>query len=205
MKKGTLFHSKVLTPELFEEDWELLKPKTPKAQDKWTNDLGGMFNAVRNHPMIGNLLIKGSENMEQSLFWVDKKTGLLCKCRFDCRVEKHVFDFKKVADITSEALERAIYNFGYHLSARHYLNGYEALTGEWGTFTFIFVEDHAPFNIRVMKLGEDSLFIADVDTNAALVRFKQCFDSGEWPGYPETTELIDLPEWYLRRKENELK
>jgi exodeoxyribonuclease VIII len=70
---------------------------------------------------------------EQSVFWTDPETGVLCKCRPDWLCEPNpnyaILDLKSAADAGPDGFMRSAYNYGYHRAAAWYLDGVEAAAG----------------------------------------------------------------------------
>ncbi len=88
-----------------------------------------MFNAAVGDPRSKNWITTPGA-VEDSYFWIDEKTGLLMKCRPDKRINNILIDLKsiEVRRDTKKAGLKAyliaeIEKYGYHISAKHYLNG----------------------------------------------------------------------------------
>ncbi|GBK97716.1 hypothetical protein VH1709_contig00011-0044 [Vibrio harveyi] len=88
-----------------------------------------MFNAAVGDPRSKNWITTPG-SVEDSYFWIDEKTGLLMKCRPDKRINNILIDLKsiEVRRDTKKAGLKAyliaeIEKYGYHISAKHYLNG----------------------------------------------------------------------------------
>ncbi|AWB00217.1 hypothetical protein CU052_13340 [Vibrio harveyi] len=88
-----------------------------------------MFRAAINDPRTKNWITTPGE-VEASYFWIDEETGLLMKCRPDKRINNIVIDLKSIEmrrDIKKVGFKSyliaEIEKRGYHISAKHYLNG----------------------------------------------------------------------------------
>ncbi len=88
-----------------------------------------MFRAAINDPRTKNWITTPGE-VEASYFWIDDETGLLMKCRPDKRINNIVIDLKSIEmrrDIKKVGFKSyliaEIEKRGYHISAKHYLNG----------------------------------------------------------------------------------
>lgn len=154
-----------------------------------------MADAVREHPLAAKLLSHGEP--EQTLIWRDEATGVMCRAKADWLRPDGIVDLKTAVDASDEALSKAAHNHGYAIQAPFYLRGFRALhPGVVPFFSFISVEKDPPYLVHVTQLGERSLAWGDRRVSEALERYRDCMESGVWPGYPldEITE-IDVPAW----------
>lgn len=215
MKFGTDSHSAILEPSKFRADY-IITPdvdrRTKEGKASWeqfqviaqnktviTHDqhdkMQGMIKAIETHPYASKLIKSG--HSEQSYFWTDEKTGVDCKCRPDFLREGHiVVDIKTTYDASPETFAKTVANFGYHISAAHYLDGVSAVTGKtYDTFVFVAIETAAPFAIGVYILDESSLEKGRELQRRALGVFAECKRTGIYPGYDEHIQAIALPAW----------
>jgi len=110
-------------------------------------------------------------------------------------VRDPIYDFKTCENASPDACQKAVLNYGYDVQAEHYRQVWRAATGEDRTFRFIFQEKTAPFEVCVIELGEDSLFMARKKIARARDMWRICLRDGHWPGYPLGVHRIDLPAW----------
>lgn len=134
---------------------------------------------------------------EQSGYYLDRdqygnRTNMLCKYRPDWRNDECIFDIKSTNDITKEAFEGTINNFGYHISAAHYLEGDRITMGtNHRQFVFGCVEPEPPYLATTYVLKEESLELGEWLRRRALTGIKHGRDTEQWPGYNDgiTTEI----------------
>lgn len=215
MRLGTLAHLAILEPERWESE-TILAPsvdrRTKAGKEAWSAFLEeaagkeivsaedaaiveSIAAAVRGHRGAGALL-KGAAT-EVSLEWRDDATGMRCKGRMDA-VAQHdvIIDVKTCQDASPKAFERAIANFGYHIQAAHYIDGYEAATGvRPRAYIWIAVESSAPHGVAVYAADAAMLEIGAEKRAMALEIIAECTEAGEWPGYPAEIQTISLPGW----------
>jgi len=166
-----------------------------------------MAERVRAMPDVGALLRDGYG--ESSAFWIDDDTGELCKCRPDWVSPAGdggvvLIDGKSGQDASPEGFGRAIWNYGYHLQAAWYTDGFEAATGlHVHGFVFAAVETAWPHAAAPYMLGDDVLDRARKEHRRLLNRYAECKRTGVWPGYASGVQLINLPAWAQRQLENE--
>src|SRR5690606_23084618 len=94
---------------------------------------------------------------------------------------------------------KAVLNYGYDIQAAHYRQVWQAATGEDRPFVFIFQEKSAPHEVCLVRLGSDSLFMADKKIARAREIWRICLRANQWPGYPRGIHEIDLPAWAVEK------
>lgn len=125
------------------------------AQTDW--DLAQrMADAIAAHPTARALLLDSEGACEESAFAVDEN-GIGHKARFDKRIPGAIVDLKTTsAKPGGDSLARAAIDFGYDLSACHYLE-VAALAGlDADAFALVFVSKTDPARVTVAEL-DDSL------------------------------------------------
>lgn len=183
----------------------------------------GMVAAIRRHPLLGKLLTPGKFTAEQAAFWIDDDTRLWCRAMFDAipdfRNVMKIIDLKTCISASPDAVSKAVYNFRYDMQAAHYSAGAYALR-DAGLLDFraivyllAFIEKDPPHVISVRPIGEQTAAFADEHRREALRIFRDCKESGIWPGYDGRPldgdpaddydlEPIEVPYWALRQWEN---
>lgn len=167
----------------------LAEGRQPLLKKEW-EQVNGMRNAVMGHPKAAELLT--GHRAEESVFW--EEDGLTLKCRPDAWQSGRLVDLKTTVDASPRAFGKTAYNFGYHQSAAHYIDGVKAATGEELPFTFVLVEKTAPYLVSVVELDAEAIASGrDLNTRAKAI-YRECTANGNWPGYPDA-EPISLPMW----------
>jgi len=110
-----------------------------------------------------------------------------------------LYDFKTCESADPNACMRAVMNYGYDVQAAHYLEVWEAATGEKRRFRFIFQEKSAPFAASVIELHPDVLTMARKRTARAREIWRNCVRSNHWPGYPPGVHVVDMPSFYQEK------
>ena len=154
--------------------------------------------SARAHPIARNIFAVGTA--EQSVFWTDKETGVLCKCRPDWLIDPNpnyaILDLKSAADASPEGFMRSAYNYGYHRAAAWYLDGVEAAAGDKpDAFMFLAVEKQPPFAVAYYYADDDMIEVGRRENRAALRTYAECLASGKWPGYTDRLLPLGLPKW----------
>lgn len=117
-----------------------------------------MRDSLLAHDTASELLFSDDGRSEVTAFAVDE-TGVQHKARFDRLIPGTVVDLKTTASKPgAHSLTRAVLDYGYDLSAAHYLAVAELLGIETGgRFTLVFVGKEPPYRVSVCDL--DDMFI----------------------------------------------
>jgi len=133
---------------------------------------------------------------EQTLVW--EEAGVLCKARLDWLRDDHqaIDDLKSsIASAAPEAWPKTMFGIGGDLQVAFYLRGARAVLGTEPLFRFLTVETSEPFLGTAFSLAPDALAQADVKIDYALGVWRECLETGVWPGYPDRVCHIHAPTW----------
>lgn len=168
-----------------------------------------MRDAVLEHPAARYLLsLEGKA--EQSVYWTDPKTGVLCRCRPDfwAMQARIIVDLKTCVDASPEGFAKSLYNWRYHVQDAMYLEGCKIATGEEQKFVFLAVEKDACVvngvskGVAVYILDEESKNVGQKEYRQALNEYASCSESGKWPGYHQKIQILSIPAWGIRKAED---
>lgn len=163
--------------------------------------------AIQQAPELAALFATGAG--EQSVFWRDDATGMVCKCRPDWvhplpDGRDILVDLKSTADASPEAFSRTVWNFGYHRAAAWYSAGWKAATGrDVAAFVFGAVTSSYPHLAAAYMLDETTLQRGADECRRLLDRYAECRRTDSWPGYGPL-RLISLPAWAKQPEPEEL-
>lgn len=163
------------------------------------DEVKAMADAIRADPLANALL--GDGQPEQSLFWVDERTGIWRRARLDWLRANAIVDLKTCDSADEEHIRRAIHRYGYHGQGDWYRAAAEALGLGDLPFVFIFVEKRPPHLIHVVQLDDDALAAGRRLNDRAVALFAECQRTGVWPGYADDITTISLPPYALRTEE----
>lgn len=167
--------------------------KTVIAQADW-DKAHRMRDSIAAHPVAASLLFDCDGTNEESAFWVDR-AGIRHKARFDRRIPGAIIDLKTTsAKPGLRSLVRACIDYGYDLSAAHYLAVAAGLGLDASEFVHVWVGKVEPYRVTVTDL--DPLFIqrGQVLRDLALERAQHRAEPYE--GATDRLTLI-CPEWAL--------
>lgn len=167
----------------------------------------GMAKSLSQNALVRVGLLNGE--VEQSLVWKDKETGIYCKSRPDCipNDSGDVADLKTTTDVGYDELSRTIGMCGYHMQAALVGEGFKTVFKRPMTsFSLCFVEKEPPYCVRVVTLKDCDLQRGAKANRAALRIFADCLEKGVWPGPGDADEasFIEIPVWMQTRIDKEL-
>lgn len=115
-----------------------------------------MRDAILAHDQASGLLFGDSGGIcEESAFVTDEQ-GIRHKARFDKRIPGGIIDLKTTASKPgADSLARTIVDYGYDLSAVHYLTVAELLELDVQGFTWVFVDKSDQHRVSVVAAGPD--------------------------------------------------
>jgi len=163
------------------------------------NNLRGMADSLANHPIINAGALNGQ--IESSLFWKDKATGLWLKSRPDAIPTTSVdfVDLKTTISVQWPDIQRTIAEYGYHQQGALICEGAKQVLGiDRPTFTLVFIEKKKPWCVRVVTLKDNELDRGHRANRYALDAVARCLKAKRWPGpggEREDAEHIELPAW----------
>lgn len=211
---GHAAHKEVLGsgPDLVLVDRDRWDTKEVKAQLAEIRAAGGvplkraewdmvraMAAALRAHPIAGPLLDPASGRAEQSLFWRD--SGIWRRARVDWLRDARpgrliVPDYKTCDSAAPDDLPKAIHNLGYHRAAAWYRAAVRALgLDEDPAFVLVFQEKTPPYLVTVAEPDRDALARGEAENRAAIEIYRECMETGVWPGYADDVVTVGLPPW----------
>lgn len=141
---------------------------------------------------------------EVSMVWIDKQSGILCKGRLDYERSNgwnhFITDLKTSEDASEYGFAKSIAEYGYYQAAAFYCDGWQTLTGETSIFTWLAVEKSPPYVTKAWECDEQTMEAGRNSYRAALKTYAECVKNDEWPAYGPNVELINAPDWLLRKE-----
>lgn len=210
---GSLVHTLVLEPHAFDERYVVV-PNINGATKEGKAQKAALASETRT-VVNGEVMAEASAcatsimshrvyqqirdaQVEHTVFWTDKETGIECKARFDV-LGPLLVDLKTTRDASPKGFQRAIATYGYHIQAAHYMAGAIANGMEPRGFLFACVETSPPYLPAGYLMGNPTLEQGERERREALLTYAQCLSEDRWPGYnDDRIEVIDLPQWAWR-------
>jgi exodeoxyribonuclease VIII len=166
----------------------------------------GMKASLLAHPTAGEFFRAQGIN-EVAMVWDDLDTGVRCKALLDRLAAVGewpvIGDVKTARDASRRAFEGCLHGYGYGVQSVHYRDGLETLRPTpaglpFPRFIFFTVESTAPYLVAPYELEEASAEIALEQRRKALKTWRQCRETGVWPGYHDGIELAAFPAWVFK-------
>lgn len=215
MAFGTAFHTYVLEQNKFGQTYAVTpsvdrRTKAGKATyDEFTAKNAGktiicaddleaiqhMDEAIRKHPEARLLFKEGIA--EQSVFWKDTATGLMCKARPDWLTGDTIVDLKKTRDASERGFQRSIVQYRYYQQVAMYLAGMDIVSDtEYDQFVFIAVCDQPPYEVGVYTLSQEFIEYGYYEFRRLLEKFKLHKELNLFPNYVSAGIVeINKPAW----------
>jgi hypothetical protein len=171
-----------------------------------------MAEAIRQHPTAGALFAPGNGVAEQSLFWQDPRHGVWRRARPDWMPHRQdggrliIADYKTARAVDPSALQRAVYEHGYHAQAAWYIDAVKALGlagDQEPAFIFVFQAKTPPYLVHLVELDFPALQLGAARNERALTIYAECQRTGIWPGFNDRITYLPLPAWAEKRDEQE--
>ncbi|MDF2554169.1 MAG: hypothetical protein K0R60_64 [Microbacterium sp.] len=138
---------------------------------------------------------------EVSLFAIDPETGVPLRGRLDGLAGALPFDVKTTPDVREFKLRAVIQDFGYDVQGEVYRLLVRLVLGvEAEPVRLIFVEKEAPYEVRVVELGEKWQAGGYARMRYAIELFQSCVEFDVWPGADDEegpVAEIEPPAYYL--------
>jgi hypothetical protein len=142
---------------------------------------------------------------EVTAAWFDEATQLWVLSRPDTvSFDGAASDFKKISTqgrpLTHWLLDRKIEQFGYHQQMALADEAFQMLTGERLTSVgLVFQTDTPPFHVVLREIDPEALAIGTFQNRRARARFRECLDSGFWPGPGDDVGAFQMSEGFRLR------
>src|SRR5690606_17905555 len=153
-----------------------------------------MADKLSEHATATALLSKG--RAEVSAYATHERTDVRMRGRFDWLNEDMLVDYKTAATADPRRFGHAAAQFGYDMQAAWYLDLARANDLDPRGFVFIVQEKEPPFEVACIQLDPDAVESARSLNEHALERFRDCTESGVWPGHtPDEVVSAEVPGW----------
>lgn len=154
------------------------------------------------HPIAAELL--AGARPEVTLLWYDPQSGAPCKARFDALVQQSragtgVLDVKSTADAAHDEFAKSAANYLYHAQAAWYLHAHEVVYDRTPDFyAWLAVESSVPHGVALYLAQADAVNAGRAIAFEALSIYADAWQRGDWPGYSQLAQPLQLPRWALR-------
>jgi hypothetical protein len=222
---GTAAHVAVLEPERFDDAhavWGQLEEQKIRRGKVWDvfqegcsdksiitvdeRDMAiAMRDAIRGDERAMQYLAKGEP--EVSMNWTDTETGIAMKGRVDWITEIDgqpvLVGLKTTRDIRQWPFQKQATTLGYHLAWAAYYDGYMTILGKTPRVVEIVVENTAPHDLTVYRIGDVVLERGREEYRDLLAKLVECETAQKWPGAMPGEPWFELPIWAFSDEEED--
>ncbi len=226
MSLGTMMHELLTEPRAFDAHHVLqppdIKRRAGKQWDSFRDAVGErtvigpkdlekltiMTSHIREHEEFRNA-IQGGDS-EVSFFWRDAESGAPMKTRIDKikRVKRDdgdhivITEIKTANEATYTHMCKALVQYGYDVQAYMQTTAVRKLLKtpiERIHFRWAVIETEPPHLPVVYPMSPEVLERGYRLTRYAATLYKQCLETGEWPGYPTSPPPLTIPPWAMNK------
>lgn len=131
--------------------------------------------------------------VEKSIYFTHRATGIQCKVRPDAWVGGVVTDLKTCKDADFDAFQRAAVGSGYFIQAAMIKQALESLGMEMEKFIFYCVEKSEAAPCTYYELDLESLERAENEFNNLMQGIAYCMEHNRWGAYQP--QVLTYPVW----------
>ncbi len=173
------------------------------------NKAHAAYSAIKSNHRIFRILSGGVK--ERAIYWVDERTGILCKVKLDTRYQSAIIELKTCEDAGPIKFRGQVYNYEYFQQGGFYRMGCIAaaklginvspnLVPYRRRMKFKIIAIEKGVNLPAMyDVGERTLKAGEGSAHKALRRLRECLDTNKWPGYPQIWQPLDMDEWAFKK------
>ena len=217
MELGTAFHTLMLEPHLFADNYAIKPPKVflkdvgREVYDEFKRaelELESTNKIVISQEDYLNLLamekkLRSSEQamqlidgarIEHSLFWQDDHSGLFLKSRPDIWHDNMIVDLKTTSDASPRAFQYEMVKYGYHVQFAMIRDGIEKIEKHRvSNFIDLVIESKYPHNMAIYIIDEFAIDEGHVKYKQICLDLKNSMNENNFKDYGIQT--ISLPKW----------
>lgn len=195
--------------DLLKEKYEMENKDRTIISEQNFKGLEEIISKIRAQPYFMAFFKKGIS--EQTFFWTDQETGLLCKCKVDfLSIVNNTyvpFDVKTTVDASEDGFPRQVVTLFYDMKAVFYMDGIsEVLEEPIDSFVFGAIEKktwepalHCLDNREHISYGR-LLYRARLEKYCQYLREYKQSNGKTWAGYPQEVIPLELPAWAFNRR-----
>lgn len=206
---GSALHVAVLEREKWKSIYKIIDQKTitPATRNKYApfipfpfqdaRDVIGMKKTIDQWEHCAIILNFKEGEAEQSLYWIDEDTGILCKTRPDFINYQinAVFDLKTTQDASPAEFPKSIAKWRYYMQAAMMIDGIKAVLGIDVQVCNFVVEKEPPYCAQIYQIKDADIEQGRQEYKEALRCYKACLEKNEWRAYDDKILEVELPYW----------
>jgi hypothetical protein len=201
-KFGNAMHVSILEHDLFKDNYVILPKidrRTKIGKEQWAEwekknadkeiisiddyeKILEITQSIRDDDYAANLI--DNAEYEQSIYWEDEETGILCKARPDIMHDNIICDLKSTADASEFSFMNSAYRYGYHIQAAMLKDGFEKITKkELKAVVLIAFEKEPPYAVKSYIVDDSAIEKGQEEYKALLKNYKESLTENKWKSY----------------------
>ncbi len=217
---GDMVHTLLLEPQLFDERYFMManidrRTKSGKAlyEDSLAIAAGRSLISVDQYELVRAMVdsLEGQEivrqivsqhaKVEQSIFWIDEETGILCKARPDVWNNPLCGDLKTTEDASYRAFQYSAMKYGYFVQAAMIYEALKSIGEAYEKFIFMCVEKKLPHAVGLYLLDDEALQFGLDLFHQLLRQYAECHHTGIYPDYG--VQMLMIPKYATMELQND--
>lgn len=182
------------------EEWDHAHKGMTILTESQEADIESMFAGVVANPQ-SRAIVDANGIYEETVFWTDRDSGVLCKCRPDKRVpdflgQPLIADWKTIGQFSKRNIQDAIADHHYHVSAAFTIDGLKAVGIDPGPYVFVFIEKGEPNRVLCVPANDIDVELGRRKYKKVLMQIAEAQKTGVWPGFAD----IGMHDWVRQRE-----
>lgn len=182
-----------------------LSGKTPLLKHQY-EDAKKMVDAAVNQIMLCRELgitdLRTQGDSEVTYVWQEKETWLKVRLDWIRKDKSLILDYKTTENANPADVGRLITNLHYEIQNAFYRRAVQTVEGIDPRFVFMVQEVSEPWFCSFIELSDALLEMAEQEITNGIFLWRECMESGKWPGYPNKVVTIDTPNWAFTNWQN---
>ena len=186
-----------------QRDEAIVEGKTPVLTAEYDR-LQKVADVIRKDLAVRGFPLQAHES-QVSFDW-EAPNGCPCSGKLDhlFRDRALILDLKTTRSAAEPDIQKSFTKYGYDIQQAAYIQAVETmfptLQGKV-KFVFYFTETEEPYGSRLVECSGQMKYLGNLKWMKACRIWKQCLDTGVWPGYSPDVFLIEPKPWEMELKE----
>jgi len=137
---------------------------------------------------------------EHSIVWHEGATYMRARLDWVSTDRRVIYDYKTTENAEPEAFLRQIFSLGYDVQGAFYLRANQRPDTK---YVLIVQEIEPPYAVSFIGLSPDVIELGKRKVERAIAIWRECMESGQWPGYPNRICYVEAPAWAWSKEEEQ--
>ncbi len=159
-----------------------------------------MVDSLESQEIVRQIVSKQAR-VEQSIFWIDEETGVLCKARPDVWNNPLCGDLKTTESASYRDFQYSAMKYGYFVQAAMIYEALKSIGEAYDKFIFMCVEKKLPHAVGLYLLDDEALQFGLDLFHQLLRQYAECHHTGIYPDYG--VQMLMIPKYATMELINE--